>query len=54
MSGACSRIGISSRSFWVPRKPKIGQLRRKIEAEPEDPKIILTEPGMGYRVAEPS
>ena len=23
----------------------IGQLRQKIEAEPDDPKVILTEPG---------
>ncbi len=29
----------------------IGQLRQKLEANPEDPKIILTEPGIGYRVA---
>ena len=31
----------------------IGQLRQKIEAQPDDPKLILTEPGIGYRVAEP-
>lgn len=30
----------------------IGQLRQKIEARPEDPRIVLTEPGIGYRVAE--
>jgi two-component system, OmpR family, KDP operon response regulator KdpE len=30
----------------------VGQLRQKTEAEPDDPKIILTEPGIGYRVAE--
>ena len=30
----------------------IGQLRQKIEAEPDDPKIILTEPGIGYRITE--
>ena len=30
----------------------VGQLRQKIEAEPDDPKIILTEPGIGYRIAE--
>lgn len=30
----------------------IGQLRQKIEAHPDDPRIILTEPGIGYRVAE--
>lgn len=30
----------------------VGHLRQKIEADPNDPKIILTEPGIGYRVAE--
>jgi len=30
----------------------IGQLRQKIEAHPDDPRIILTEPGIGYRIAE--
>jgi two-component system KDP operon response regulator KdpE len=31
----------------------IGQLRQKIEAQPDDPELILTEPGIGYRIAEP-
>jgi two-component system KDP operon response regulator KdpE len=30
----------------------IGQLRQKIEEDPEDPKVILTELGIGYRVAD--
>ena len=30
----------------------IGQLRQKIEKQPADPRIILTEPGIGYRIAE--
>ena len=30
----------------------IGQLRHKIEAKPDDPKIIVTEPGIGYRIVE--
>lgn len=30
----------------------VGQLRQKIEAKPDDPHIILTEPGIGYRIAE--
>jgi two-component system KDP operon response regulator KdpE len=30
----------------------IGQLRQKIEDRPDDPQILLTEPGIGYRVAE--
>ena len=30
----------------------IGHLRQKIEVQPEDPKVILTEPGIGYRVVD--
>jgi two-component system, OmpR family, KDP operon response regulator KdpE len=30
----------------------VGQLRQKIERQPDDPRIVLTEPGIGYRVAE--
>lgn len=30
----------------------IGQLRQKVEAHANDPQIILTEPGIGYRIAE--
>lgn len=30
----------------------IGQLRQKIEEKPDDPRIVLTEPGIGYRIAE--
>lgn len=30
----------------------IGQLRQKIEQRPDDPRIIVTEPGIGYRIAE--
>lgn len=29
----------------------IGQLRQKIETEPTSPRLILTEPGVGYRAA---
>jgi two-component system KDP operon response regulator KdpE len=29
----------------------VGQLRQKIEASPDDPCVILTEPGIGYRIA---
>ena len=31
----------------------IGHLRQKIEDRPDDPQIIVTEPGVGYRIAEP-
>ena len=30
----------------------IGQLRQKLEDDPAAPKLILTEPGIGYRIAE--
>ena len=30
----------------------MGQLRAKLEAEPADPKLLLTEPGVGYRLAD--
>ncbi len=31
----------------------LGQLRGKLEADPADPRLLLTEPGVGYRLAEP-
>jgi two-component system KDP operon response regulator KdpE len=31
----------------------VGQLRRKIEPDPSHPRYILTEPGVGYRIADP-
>lgn len=30
----------------------IGQLRQKIEKDPEDPSVVLTESGVGYRIAD--
>ena len=30
----------------------VGQLRQKIEELPDDPQIVLTEPGIGYRIVE--
>ncbi|ABD09332.1 two component transcriptional regulator, winged helix family [Rhodopseudomonas palustris HaA2] len=30
----------------------IGQLRQKIEAHADEPRIILTEPGIGYRIGD--
>ncbi len=29
----------------------VGQLRQKLEADPSNPVVILTEPGVGYRIA---
>jgi two-component system KDP operon response regulator KdpE len=30
----------------------VGHLRQKIEEDPDDPRIVLTEPGIGYRIAD--
>ncbi|MET0536527.1 MAG: winged helix-turn-helix domain-containing protein, partial [Xanthobacteraceae bacterium] len=30
----------------------VGHLRQKIEDKPDDPKIVVTEPGIGYRIME--
>lgn len=30
----------------------MGQLRAKLEADPADPRLLLTEPGVGYRIAD--
>ena len=30
----------------------IGHLRQKIEVSPDDPRVVLTEPGIGYRIAD--
>jgi two-component system, OmpR family, KDP operon response regulator KdpE len=30
----------------------IGHLRQKIEPNPDDPRVVVTEPGIGYRIAE--
>ena len=30
----------------------IGQLRQKIEADPAEPRLIVTEPGVGYRASD--
>jgi two-component system KDP operon response regulator KdpE len=31
----------------------MGQLRAKLEDRPAEPQWLLTEPGVGYRLAEP-
>jgi two-component system KDP operon response regulator KdpE len=31
----------------------MAQLRAKLEAEPAEPQLLLTEAGVGYRMAEP-
>jgi two-component system KDP operon response regulator KdpE len=32
----------------------MGQLRAKLEVDPADPRLLLTEPGVGYRLIEPA
>ena len=32
----------------------VGQLRQKVEPDPSDPSVVLTETGIGYRLAEPT
>ncbi len=49
------------RSLWGPEyggeseyiRVFIGQLRRKIEVDPPNPRLIVTAPRMGYRLVEP-
>jgi two-component system KDP operon response regulator KdpE len=48
------------RAVWGPQyedaiqnlRVTIAQLRRKIEADPSRPKLVITEPGVGYRLIE--
>ena len=48
------------REVWGPAQAKetqylrvyVGQLRGKLEADPSQPRLILTEPGVGYRLRE--
>jgi two-component system KDP operon response regulator KdpE len=50
------------REVWGPRYGAeshylhvyVSQLRRKIEADPTRPRLLLTEPGAGYRLVRPS
>jgi two-component system, OmpR family, KDP operon response regulator KdpE len=53
--------GFVLREVWGPTHAEetqylrvfIGQLRKKIERDPSTPHILLTEPGVGYRLAFP-
>ncbi len=60
MRDASSPIARSCPAVWGPAHTEdtqylrvfIGQLRAKIERDPTAPKIVKTEPGVGYRAAE--
>ncbi len=60
-AGAVVTHGQILTAVWGPAHTKdlpylrvhIGRLRHKIEDNPDDPKLVLTEPGIGYRTAEP-
>jgi two-component system KDP operon response regulator KdpE len=43
--------GYDSESHYL--RVYIAQLRRKLEPDPAHPRYLLTEPGMGYRLATP-
>jgi two-component system KDP operon response regulator KdpE len=43
--------GYAQESHYV--RVYMTQLRRKLEADPARPKLLLTEPGVGYRLSEP-
>jgi two-component system KDP operon response regulator KdpE len=32
----------------------MGQLRAKLEADPAQPRFLITETGVGYRLADPA
>lgn len=61
-AGAVATHGQILTAIWGPAhaadiaylRVHIGRLRRKIEDDPDDPKIVRTEPGIGYRIAEPA
>ncbi len=49
------------REIWGPNASEhvqylrvyVGHLRQKLEADPNNPRLILTEPGVGYRLVKP-
>ena len=59
---SCSRTGRSCGRCGGPRYGEeshylhvyVSQLRRKIEPDPTRPRYLLTEPGAGYRLVDPS
>jgi two-component system KDP operon response regulator KdpE len=43
--------GVSEVEKTGPLRVYVGYLRQKLEADPATPKLLLTEPGIGYRLA---
>ena len=52
MRAAARRVGPAHTEDTQYLRVYVGHLRQKIEEQPDDPKIIVTEPGIGYRIAE--
>jgi two-component system KDP operon response regulator KdpE len=43
-------VGYVGQSHYV--RVYLAQLRQKIEADPSRPRLLLTEPGVGYRLRD--
>lgn len=49
----CDRMGTEHVDDTQYLRLYLGQLRAKLERDPADPRLLLTEPGVGYRLADP-
>ena len=57
MQAKCLRTSLSWKPVWGPAyneetqytRVHVGNLRKKIEDDPADPRLIQTESGIGYR-----
>ena len=46
------RLGAGAYRGYPILRVYIGHLRQKLEEDSDDPQFIVTEPGIGYRIAE--